>query len=349
MRPRLHVLLGPGGVGKTTLAAGYALALAHAGRHVGLLGVDPSRRLQDALGVTLGDRPVELAGVGVLHAAILEPHHAIQRWISEACEPEARDRLAANPFFAALGDRLATATDLLAAVRIAEWAERDPGLTDLVVDTAPGLSALDLLRTPAQLAALGQGRMVGWLAAAARTSGHLHGFARRVLGGLAELGGARLVLALADFFGLVRAPLRALLDRVDRARAWIGSPDAELLLVTSPRDTAAAGARQLAAALAVEDLAVRAVIVNRTWPTELGTVLGQLDRVPEAAPMVAYARAQLAAQAGTIEAVAGLAPVVAVLPSLTTPHRAELLALGQQLAAMLGALGATDEPARRVS
>ena len=38
MSARLHVLVGSGGVGKTTLSAGYALALARSGRRVGLLG-----------------------------------------------------------------------------------------------------------------------------------------------------------------------------------------------------------------------------------------------------------------------------------------------------------------------
>jgi arsenite-transporting ATPase len=346
MSPRLHLLLGPGGVGKTTLAAGYALALARAGGRVGLLGVDPSRRLQDALGVTLADREVMLPDAGELRAAILEPHHAIERWIGEACEPGERDRLLVNPFFAALGDQLATATDLLAAVRIAEWAERDPHLTDLVVDTAPGLAALDLLRTPARLAALGEGRMVGWLSAAARTSGHVHGIARRVLGGLGELGGARLVLALADFFALIHAPLRAMFARVEVARAWIASSRAELLLVTSPRDTAAAGARQLADALAHEHLALHAAIVNRTWPSGLAGTLDQLAGVPEAAALVGYARAQLAAQTATIAAAARLAPRLAVLPSLGSPHRDELIALGERLVIELAAI---HEPTRRAS
>jgi anion-transporting ArsA/GET3 family ATPase len=149
----LHVLLGPGGVGKTTLAASYALALAGRGRRVGLLGIDPSRRLQDLLGVTLADLEVEVAPN--LRAAIVHPHQALERWVGEH-----DTRLAGNPFFTALGDRLATATDIFAAARVAEWCERDPSLTDLVVDTAPGLAALDFVRSPRRLDALVSGRML---------------------------------------------------------------------------------------------------------------------------------------------------------------------------------------------
>lgn len=55
---RLHVFVGGGGVGKTTLSAGYALALAQSGKRVGLLGIDPAKRLQSALGLSLPDLEV---------------------------------------------------------------------------------------------------------------------------------------------------------------------------------------------------------------------------------------------------------------------------------------------------
>ena len=313
----IHVLLGPGGVGKTTLAAAYALALAERGGLVGLLGIDPSRRLQDVIGVTLGDAEVTIAPN--LRAAVVEPHHAIARWIGESCPPEQRARLAANPFFAALGDRLATAVDLLAAVRVAEWVERAPALTDLVIDTAPGLAALDFVRAPRQLASLVEGRMLRWLRAAA-TGGRLHAGAR-ILRGLAGIGGARLVIELADFFALSRAPLARMLARVEAARDLL--THAEILLVTSPRDTGAAGAAQLAAALRTEQLAPATVIVNRTWPLALAAELGD-------DPLSTYARAELAAQDAVLAAAAELGPVVA-LPSQSLATRAALAAFGAAL------------------
>ena len=322
MTARLHVLLGPGGVGKTTLAAGYALALARRGARVGLLGIDPSRRLQDTLGVTLGDEDVAVSAS--LRAAIVEPHRAIARWIAEACDADARARLERNPFFAALGDRLATATDVLAAVRLAEWAERDRALTDLVVDTAPGLAALEFLRAPRQLAELVEGRLVRWLRAAARPGSRVRGRARRIVGAFSGIAGADLVLQLAELFALSRAPLARMLARVESARAWLASPDAELLLVTSPRDTGGAAASQLAAALAREGLAPHAWLVNRTLPAELARELASAAD----SPFVSYVRAQLAAQA-TVLAVAG--PDAIVLPSVPTTQRAALAELGELL------------------
>jgi len=311
MAVTLHVLLGPGGVGKTTLAAGYALALAARGQRVGLLGIDPSRRLQGMLGVALTDREVEVPGAGELRAAIVHPHQALERWLGEH-DP----RLTTNPYFAALGDRLATAVDIFAAARVAEWVERDPAVTDLVVDTAPGIPALEFLRSPRQLDALVSGRMLRWLRAAS-SKGRLHGTARRVLGAFAGVGGARMVIDLADFFAAVRAPLERMIERVDWTRRAIAGAD--LLLVTSPRDTGAEGAAAVFGALADEDLRPGAVIVNRTWPAVA---------VRGATPFEGYARALLAAQAAVLAEVGCWD-----LPVITVPSTRNLAQIGGVLAA----------------
>lgn len=327
MRPRLHVLLGAGGVGKTTLAAGYALALAERGARVGLIGIDPSRRLEEALGVTLVDLDTPVAGAGQLRAAIVQPHQAIERWVLES-DPGAARALATNPFFIALGDRLATATDIFAAARIAEWAERDPDLDELVVDTAPGLAAIEFLRSPRQLEALVKGRLVRWMRAASR--GRMSGAARRVLGAFAGLAGSRLATQLGDFFTISQVPLERLVERVEHARHWIASDETEILLVTSPRDAHAAGAAQIARSLRELDLAPRAVIVNRTWPP---AVVGELASLDSREPLVDHARALLAAQAAVVaEVMAWKRPLVLLGSSAGLAQRAALAALGSDLA-----------------
>ena len=307
---KLHVLLGPGGVGKTTLAAGYALALAAHGRHVGLLGIDPSRRLQDVLGVPLGDADRPIAPN--LRAAIVHPHQAIARW---SCN----DRLAENPFYLALGDRLATATDVLAAARVAEWIETAPELTDLVVDTAPGIPALDFIRSPERLAGMVHGRLVRWLRMA--STGRAHLVARRVLGGLAGLGGARMVIDLADFFAAVQAPLETLLGRVERTRRLLR--DGEILLVTSPRDTQAAGAAQIRRALAREGFVPSLVVVNRTWPAPRDC--------SDDTPFDHYVRALLAAQHDVLAVAQTWSLPTVVVPSQPIGRRAALVTLGETL------------------
>ena len=55
------ILLGTGGVGKTTVAAALGLAASEAGLDTALITVDPARRLREALGLSrLGGTPTLL-------------------------------------------------------------------------------------------------------------------------------------------------------------------------------------------------------------------------------------------------------------------------------------------------
>ncbi len=57
----IPILLGTGGVGKTTIAAALALAGASANLNTAVITVDPSKRLRDALGLArLGGQPTRI-------------------------------------------------------------------------------------------------------------------------------------------------------------------------------------------------------------------------------------------------------------------------------------------------
>lgn len=343
MSARLHVLVGSGGVGKTTLAAGYALALARSGRRVGLLGVDPARRLQGALGLTLTDLQAPVPGHQGLSAALLRPADCLRRWAKEACSDDAlRTRLESNAFFLAMADRLAGATDLLAAVRMAEWAERDEALTDLVVDTAPGLNAVEFLQRPHSLMTFLEGRLVRWLRWLARNrGGKFGGLVRsgtRALGGLARLGGTRMLFELADFLVLVEDVLTKMISRLERAQAWLRQADTEVLLVTAVRSEAVSTIAQFTAALQAVGITPAAVVLNRALPVELATELAPVDLgtlSAEAAAVVRFAQGTVAVQARLLEALRQSTPVVKIVPAAQglegTERLAALTQLGRRL------------------
>jgi len=326
MTARLHVLLGAGGVGKTTLAAGYALALAQTpDRRVGLLGIDPSRRLKDALGMALTDADAPVPGARALRAAVLQPAESVRRWAAEACpDPGTRERLFANPFFAALADRLATATDIFAAARVAEWVEHDPALTDLVVDTAPGLNAIEFLTRPERVAAFLEGRLVGWLRWLARhgatgaSEGRLRGGARRIFEALVRIGGSRMLLDLADFFSLVEGMFTTLLARVQSTQRWLHDDSTQLLVVTGARHDGAQTATALVQALSDAGLVPRAVILNRALPAGLAEYAATLEATiasdPGSGPVIRYALSYAAIQARALAGVRGLAGRTAIVP-----------------------------------
>jgi len=332
MSTRLHVLLGEGGVGKTTLAAGYALALARSGKRVALLGIDPARRLQSALGLPLGSeatRVAELSGDGALHAALLAPEATLRRWATEGLtDPAERERLLRNKLFAVVADRLATTTDVIAAARIAEWLERDPSLTDLVVDTAPGRNGLEFLRRPTALVALLQGRLVRWL-----RGEHEPGRIRaRILRSLAHLGGAEMLYQFAQLLSVAEGPFRQVLSRLEHAEACLRDPSTQILLVTTVREQAIEAALHSWSALAEAGLAATAIVVNRTLPPALAMELRAIDDASldvGAADVVRYARAYLEIQARMVVDARRLASSVVEIPAvggLDSDSRLDVLA-----------------------
>ena len=300
MSPRLHILLGQGGVGKTTLACGYALALGEAGRRVGLLGVDPAGRLRTALGLeTIGELPLPLREAASVSAALLRPGESLRRWAAEECKDDAaRERLLRNPFFLALADRLAGATDALAAIRVAEWAEQDPALDDLVVDTAPGLHGLEFLAKPDKLLALLQGRLLRWVSSAlvaGRRPSEAVG--RRVLRGLSGIAGLGVLVELAEFSILVEGVAAAMIARLERARDWLRRSDTEILLVCVPRPDAAAGVRQLADELRRLRLEPGPIVLNRALPAEFATLRPAAPCASDARAFATYVRGSARLQA----------------------------------------------------
>lgn len=326
MSARLHVMLGEGGVGKTTLAAGYALALAARGHRVALLSIDPARRLQGALGLALDDRERRVPGAGDLHAALLAPEATLRRWATEGLADEAaRERLLRNRLFTVLADRLATTTDVIAAVRLVEWLEHDPSLTDVVVDTAPGRNGIEFLQRPAALVALLQGRLVRWLRRFGGGAGHgpgegdePRGASTRVLRGLSHLGGIEMLVQLAQLVAAVERPFHQVLARLERAQSWLREPTTQILLVTTVREDAITATSVLRAALVEVGLAPAAVVVNRALPETLGPELVAVDDASldaESACVVRYARGYLDVQAHVIARAASLAPSVVSLPA----------------------------------
>jgi anion-transporting ArsA/GET3 family ATPase len=335
---RLHVLLGQGGVGKTTLASAVALALARRGRRVGLLGVDPSGRLRDALGMEeLAEAPVDVPGAARLRAALLRPGDSLRRWAAEELGT-ADAPLLANPFFLALADRLAAATDAFAAVRVAEWAETDPGLDDLVVDTAPGLNGLEFLGKPDRLLSVLHGRILRWLSAAA-TAGSTEREARRVLRGLSRIAGGGVLLELAEFSILMERIGAAMIGRLERASSWLRDESTEILLVCVARPGAAAGARLLVAELRALGFAQGRVVLNRALPAGLQAIRleGGSDEsrafrryVRASVRLQAEAERELGASFRVVEA-----PIAPGLGAAGPAHLEALELLGEKLLAAL--------------
>jgi len=149
---RLLVVVGSGGVGKTTLAAALGLESARRGARTLVMTFDPSLRLKDALGVgeRARERPVAIdAGTpGRLEVALLDAKRTFDHLIETyAPDRAAAERIYGNRFYRDLSGNLAGILEYMAVERLFEVA-RDRTYDRIILDTPPTRQALDFLEAP---------------------------------------------------------------------------------------------------------------------------------------------------------------------------------------------------------
>ncbi len=154
--PRLLVVVGAGGVGKTTLAAALGLLSARGGTDTLVMTFDPSHRLKDALGVGAEagvETRVELgdAVTGRLDASLLDARRTFDGLVDRyAPDPAARDRILGNRFYRHLAGSLAGILEYMAVERLLEvW--RAGEHERIILDTPPTRQALDFLGAPRRM------------------------------------------------------------------------------------------------------------------------------------------------------------------------------------------------------
>ena len=143
--PPLVIVVGGGGVGKTTLAASLGLVSAEAGHDTLVMTFDPSLRLKDALGVgeAAKDREVDVSvdTTGRLAASLLDAGATFDRLVGRyAPDDEARDRILSNRYYRDLSGGLSGILEYMAVEKLFEVSTE--GRYDrIVLDTPPTSSA----------------------------------------------------------------------------------------------------------------------------------------------------------------------------------------------------------------
>lgn len=268
---RVLVCVGPGGVGKTTLAAAIAVDAAAAGRRVALVTIDPARRLASALGLAghLDDALRPVPGAPGLEAAMLDTRASFDALVARiaASEPERRAILE-NRVYEAFSRTLARPHAYVAMERLHDLVTR--GEHDLVVlDTPPTRSALDILDAPGRLARFAGSGVADALVAALgpRQSGLRAGLRRRgqaVVGELlAQLFGRQLAEDLAGFFAVLLHLRTGFATRAAEVQRILRAPGTAFVLAAAPDATHLEDARALAAGLAERGVRIDCVLSNR--------------------------------------------------------------------------------------
>ena len=274
----LVVVVGTGGVGKTTLAAALALSHAREGKRAMVLTIDPARALARAMGLAelsgTGQRvPIELSGA--LSAAMLDQKQSWDAFVARHAPSDAVARaLLANPFYQRLSTSFAGSTEYMAIEELCRLAESDQHDV-IVLDTPPAAHALDFARAPERIDRLLAPDVAAWFAQPYGVWRSIGAGARFVLRLLERAAGRSTLRDISAFFVALDALLAEMLARTRRARALLA--DASFVLVALPRELVLDETESLAAMLRARSTQLAAVILNRVHP------------VPQVEPAVADA------------------------------------------------------------
>lgn len=293
----LDIVVGAGGVGKTTIAAALALDWAERGHDTLVMTFDPSLRLKDTLGVgdAARDREVEVATdtAGRLAASLLDARATFDRLVARyAPDRDAAERILTNRYYANLSGSLAGVLEYMAVERLYEVASEGP-YGRVVLDTPPTRQALDFLEAPQ--------RIVGFLDSGALrialkpwfdehgrllTARRLGPFGRGLEALLDRLVGLGVLRDMAEFF-LAFGPLYdGFRERAHRVEALLRSPATRFLLVTRPDEERLPETLFFARRLQEAGYHVGPVIINMCHPQAAGRT--GLGRATTAADLLAW-------------------------------------------------------------
>jgi anion-transporting ArsA/GET3 family ATPase len=272
------IVIGPGGVGKTTVAAAIGLASASRGLATGVITVDPARRLREALGMErLNARPIAIDARRLrsarldptirLSAMVLDVPRAwdglVERFVPSAA---ARRSILANSFYQGLSRQFAGAEGYAALDRCYEL-HSGGNFEAVVVDTPPAAHAFELIEAPAHLLRLLDSRAARMLA---RSRGSARGpltlagsAAQFVMAKLEQFAGVRMLSPASEFFAATADAAGALSDRFRAIEALLRSPAVQFVLVTTAEPNRLAEARAVATRMDAEGLRLCAVVMNR--------------------------------------------------------------------------------------
>ena len=305
------VVVGPGGVGKTTTSAAIALRLAEEGRSTIALTVDPARRLATALG--LPHIPGERARIPTDHGVRLEAMQLdTKRTFDElvastAGSDERRDRILQNRFYQRMADTLSGTHEYMAMEKLYELAE-EGSHEAIVIDTPPTRSALSFLDAPRRLTDFLGGRFLRWVLAPSKvarrgtmkmTSLGAQAFSRVVR----RIAGAEVLADTAEFLSSFEGMYQGFKERAAAVLDLLREERTRFVVVAAPQSAPLEEAAFFAERLQEAEMPLGAIVANRVHagparlPERAGELLDGLPSSADGRAVTALLRTRLAWQA----------------------------------------------------
>jgi len=296
---KLLILCGTGGVGKTTTSAALALRAALEGKRVGLITIDPAKRLANSLGLKkLSSEPQNLNHYiektlnkkikGSLSALMLDSKDTLHKFLFTIGGKETLVPFTNSNLFQIISDNFSGSHDYLAMEKLYEL-HHSNDFDLIVLDTPPARHTLDFLDAPDKIARFFDDRIFSWFLTDARSNKIIEKIrakgAKTALSVLEKLTGSGV---LHDFVLLaphIYKVKNSFVERQRKIQTLIRSDKAGALFVSSPTDLARGEAEPFLKDAEKQGITILALLVNRSLRKLAPITYAQMRKqAPDAAP-----------------------------------------------------------------
>jgi anion-transporting ArsA/GET3 family ATPase len=146
---KTFVFVGNGGTGKTTLSASWAIEAAKTGKKVGLLTIDPSKRLGDVFSMDLEKETFKQAsfGAGQVDIHLIDSQKVIEEFVTTKFSAADFAQLKKNRIFAQVSSVLSENQSVSTIYKLNELISNNK-YDIFVVDTPPSNNSMDFFTAP---------------------------------------------------------------------------------------------------------------------------------------------------------------------------------------------------------
>jgi anion-transporting ArsA/GET3 family ATPase len=281
---QIIICLGPGGVGKTTVAASIALSRAKLGQKALVLTIDPANRLIKMLGIEKAKEPVQVKSFqngGALYANAVDHENVFDHFVKRAAkDPKRADVLIENKLYKQLVSKLSGSQDFSALESLLQ--QYDEKKYDVIVlDTPPMHHVIGFLKSPEQLRMLFSDGVAKWFRLGNEgpkpfLQRMLNAGTLKMLAILEKLTGSDFVRELALFFKSIESWRGELLARLSQVSELLKNPETHFYMVTTAQNLRLEEASEFIGTMAAEGIAIEKVILNRSsfsWESDKSSEL----------------------------------------------------------------------------